>query len=160
VPAERQLWLPFEDLVKEPRELSERMCTFLGLAFDEGMLKPHEGDGRMTDGTREGAKMQGDPRFHEHKGINAQVADQWKQEFSESMLAGMTRELAQRLGYDVASARPESPAEVRTAQAAPILRRRSSRSVPERVSGGIDQLAGADVDALLRGMLAGRKKNG
>ena len=114
----------------------------------------------MTDATREGAKMQGDPRFHEHRGINAAVADQWKAEFSEEMLAGFTRRLAAELGYEMtpeAEPVPAPPVAPAVPALQPMLRRRGARPGP---GSAVDQMAGADVDALLGQMLAERKRGG
>ena len=97
VPAERQHRLHFEDLVKAPREAMEGLCAFLGLELEEAMLAPYEGR-RMTDGLHAGTRMMGDPKFHQHQGIDAAVADRWREGGGD--LGDVTRELAEVLGYD------------------------------------------------------------
>jgi hypothetical protein len=40
--ASRYVEIRYEELVRHPRPALERVCQYLGLAFEEGMLKPHE----------------------------------------------------------------------------------------------------------------------
>ncbi len=96
VPAERQLRLRFEDLVEAPRVAMEAICHFLGLGFEPAMLDPYEGR-RMTDGLAAESRMMGDPKFHQHRGIEAAVADRWRA--ATGTLSAPTRELAATLGY-------------------------------------------------------------
>ncbi|HEV2852358.1 MAG TPA: non-ribosomal peptide synthase/polyketide synthase [Thermoanaerobaculia bacterium] len=102
VPAERQNRLLFEDLVKSPAESMTALCRFLGLDFEPAMLDPYEGR-RMTDGLHAGTRMMGDPKFHQHQGIDASVADRWRS--AGGVLRRETRELAAALGYPA----PEAP---------------------------------------------------
>ena len=97
VPAERQHRLLFEDLVKEPRAAMEGLSRFLGIDFTPAMLDPYEGR-RMTDGLHAGTRMMGDPKFHQHRGIDASVADRWKEE--QGSLTEESRALAAALGYE------------------------------------------------------------
>ncbi|HEX6863855.1 MAG TPA: condensation domain-containing protein, partial [Thermoanaerobaculia bacterium] len=96
VPAERQHRLHFEDLVKDPRGSMESLSRFLGLEMEEGMLQPYQGQ-RMTDGLHAGTRMMGDPKFHEHRGIDASVADRWQT--AGGSLAPESWYLAEELGY-------------------------------------------------------------
>ncbi|HZF08613.1 MAG TPA: amino acid adenylation domain-containing protein [Thermoanaerobaculia bacterium] len=98
VPASRQHTLRFEDLVRDPRRAMEELCRFLGLAFDPAMLSPYEGE-RMTDGIRRVGRMMGDPKFHQHRRIEAGVAERWQGVSETSRLRGATWRLAERLGY-------------------------------------------------------------
>ncbi|MFL6198800.1 MAG: amino acid adenylation domain-containing protein, partial [Thermoanaerobaculia bacterium] len=96
VPAERQHRLHFEELVKDPRGSMESLSRFLGLEMDEGMLQPYQGQ-RMTDGLHAGTRMMGDPKFHEHRGIDASVADRWQT--AGGSLSPESWSLAEELGY-------------------------------------------------------------
>jgi amino acid adenylation domain-containing protein len=103
VPAERQHRLLFEDLVRDPLGAMEGMSRFLGLDFEPAMLDPYEGR-RMTDGLHAGTRMMGDPKFHQHRGIDAAVADRWRE--SVGALTPESRELAARLGYELPAPPP------------------------------------------------------
>ncbi len=98
VPAGRQHRLLFEDLVKSPGPAMESLSRFLGLEFEPAMLDPYQGE-RMTDGLHAGTRMMGDPKFHEHRGIDASVADRWRESAGAGRLRPETRELAADLGY-------------------------------------------------------------
>ncbi|HVG11019.1 MAG TPA: amino acid adenylation domain-containing protein [Thermoanaerobaculia bacterium] len=96
VPAERRHRLLFEDLVKDPRGSMESLSRFLDLEMEESMLQPYQGQ-RMTDGLHAGTRMMGDPKFHEHQGIDASVADRWQT--AGGSLAPESWQLAAELGY-------------------------------------------------------------
>jgi amino acid adenylation domain-containing protein len=100
VPAERQVQLRFEEMLKDPEREMRRVCRFLGVPFHPGMLDPYaDTSRRMTDGIHQLSKMVGDVKFHEHKGIEAQTADSWRREVEEDFLGEVTWELAAQLGY-------------------------------------------------------------
>jgi thioesterase domain-containing protein len=107
VPPRRQLALSFEDLVRDPEAAMRRVCDFLGLAFDPAMLDPYappggagdSGGGRMTDGIHALSKMLGDVKFHEHRKVDAAVAESWKREVQEDFLGEPTWRIAEILGY-------------------------------------------------------------
>jgi thioesterase domain-containing protein len=106
VPAERQARVRFEDLVRDPEPEMRRVCAFLGVDFHPAMLDPYEAGGRrMTDGVHALSKMLGDVKFHEHKGIDAEVADSWRGELGEDFLGEPTWRTAEALGYP----RPSPP---------------------------------------------------
>jgi len=101
VPAARQLQIKFEDLVKKPQDAMEETCQFLGLSFHPDMLRPYADNKlRMTDGPEGVLRMLGDLKFHSHKNIDASVADRWEKEKSAPILANMTWEMAEHLGYE------------------------------------------------------------
>ncbi len=100
VPAERQYRLRFESLVGEPREELTRLSAFLGLDFDPAMLDPYaDGARKMTDGIHALSKMVGDVKFHQHRQVDARVAESWRQDYPEESLGEPTREMAAALGY-------------------------------------------------------------
>lgn len=101
VPAERQFQLRFEDMVGQPETAMSGLCANLGLPFSPEMLTP-QGDKkqRMTDGIHDVSRMIGDPKFHQHKKIDANVAEQWKSAYDLDFLSDETFQLARRLGYE------------------------------------------------------------
>ncbi len=102
IPSERQHFVRFEALVSQPRQVLEGVCEFLGLEFHEGMMQPYENKStRMTDAIHPLSKMLGDVKFHEHKRINPEVAESWKETGADDELGAMTRELAKTLGYKI-----------------------------------------------------------
>ena len=101
LPADRQLRIGFEDLVRDPRAELEQVCAVLGIEFDPEMLNPYdEPDRRMTDGIHRLSSGLTDPRFQQHTRIEAEVADQWRSEMSADSLGDPARRLARSLGYE------------------------------------------------------------
>jgi acyl carrier protein len=100
IPDNRKFTIKFEDLVDNPETTIKNQCQFLGLEFEPEMLniynKKHQ---RMTDGVRGGAEMSGDLKFHLHRDIESDVANNWKQEQITDYLANRTWEVANALGY-------------------------------------------------------------
>ncbi|OQY27011.1 MAG: hypothetical protein B6244_11790 [Candidatus Cloacimonetes bacterium 4572_55] len=98
VPESRQYRVRFEDLVKQPKRILEGLCDFLSVPFHKEMLEPYkEKYQRMTD-TLAGSRI-GDPYFHEHKTIDAHVAESWKKDFTPSLLSEYSLAVASKLGY-------------------------------------------------------------
>jgi hypothetical protein len=70
----RFLVIRYEDLVKNPRGIMEKVCGFAGIDFDEKILEP----------TRAGGRWEGNSAFHEtFKGISSASLDVWKDRLSE-----------------------------------------------------------------------------
>ncbi len=100
IPDERQYRLRFEDLLTDPEVHLKRLCSFLGIDFQQDMLKPYEGR-KMTDGVSAHSQMVGDFKFYLHKDINRSVADRWKTYHKVDFLSDMAWELAASLEYPV-----------------------------------------------------------
>ena len=110
VPAERQLQVHFEQLVSDPEPVLRGICEFLGLEYVSEMARPYQDSSqRMTDGIHPLSKMLGDVKFHEHKQVDAAIADRWRQEIEAGdLLADETWTIAKALGYQpIEVARPE-----------------------------------------------------
>jgi hypothetical protein len=139
VPAERQFRLQYETLVQEPPASAEALSGFLGLEFDEGMLRPYEErQKRMTDGIYRvsESRMIGDVKFHGYSQIETKAADRWKDEIGEDFLSEMTWDLAEEVGYE----RPSVAGEMNAETAEDLL-------------GRLDELSDDEVAALLGRML-------
>ncbi|HEV8581882.1 MAG TPA: non-ribosomal peptide synthase/polyketide synthase [Thermoanaerobaculia bacterium] len=107
IPRERQCTVRFEDLLRESEAELRRLCAFLGLEYHPVMAEPYRKTRqRMTDGLHAESRMLGDVKFHQHAGVDASVAERWREEYSEESLGGPTRELAARLGYAIAPPEP------------------------------------------------------
>ena len=106
VPLARQHQLKFEDLVSRPRESLEQLCNFLGVELHADMLQPYKDAAqRMTDGIHAESRMLGDVKFHSYKGIDASVAEKWKEHTHRNNLAEDTQAVAALLGYENEAAR-------------------------------------------------------
>ncbi|HEU5319452.1 MAG TPA: alpha/beta fold hydrolase, partial [Methylomirabilota bacterium] len=106
----RALAVRLEELVRHPRPQVERLCSFLGVPFEDGMLEPYtEGERKMTDGVHALSRMLGDVKFHTHKSVDPAVAGRWKEVYREDFLGEETAGLARRLGYEERSRRRFSP---------------------------------------------------
>jgi amino acid adenylation domain-containing protein len=100
VPAHRKMQLRFEELLENPREKMEAICRFLKLDFHPDMLQPYKDkQQRMTDGIHKDSMMMGDPKFHQHKRIESNVADQWKKRYKNDFLGSEAVRMAKNYGY-------------------------------------------------------------
>ncbi|MEB3279245.1 MAG: amino acid adenylation domain-containing protein [Lyngbya sp.] len=100
VPPERQYQIKFEELVSQTRTTVEGICQFLGVEFHPDMLHPYkEKKQRMTDGIYAESRMIGDVKFYEHRNINSNTIDSWKQYYTTDFLGDITWRLAESLGY-------------------------------------------------------------
>lgn len=101
VPANRQHRIHFENLVTSPQETMEKLCLSLGLEFHPDLVQPYKNkEKKMIDGIYPASTPMGDKRFHEHQGINPEVADKGRASASELLLGDITWELAETLGYE------------------------------------------------------------
>jgi amino acid adenylation domain-containing protein len=101
VPAERQHRLRFEDLVRDPEGELRRLCAALGLDYHPDMADPYqEKRARMTDGLHEQGRMLGDVKFHEHRGVDVEAAERWRQVYTADFLGEPTWETAAGFGYE------------------------------------------------------------
>ncbi len=98
VPAERQMRIQFEKVLKEPAASIQEVCHFLGIEYDPGMLEPYKGK-RMTDGLTPKSQMVGDFKFYLHKKINTKSVDRWKNFHSDDFLSDKSWKIAESLGY-------------------------------------------------------------
>ena len=101
VPENRQFRLTFENLTHQPQEMMEAMCRVLDLEYHPDLLQPYKDmQKKMTDGIYPASTPMDDTRFHEHRGINPQVAERWRQVRTDNFLGDITWQVAISLGYD------------------------------------------------------------
>lgn len=143
VPAQRQHQLKFEELVAQPQTTLAQLCQFLQIDFHDGLLAPYQdAEQRMTDGIYQTGRMIGDPKFHQHTGIRAEVATQWRDAYRADFLSPPTWALAEAFGY---TERAQTPA-----HSAPSLAAfRKATPDPRTLLKQIDQLSEAEIDAAL-----------
>ncbi|MCU0288046.1 MAG: sulfotransferase [Acidobacteria bacterium] len=136
VPGERQFTITFEQLVQQPEAISTRMCDFLGLKFDPGMISPYEEKKkRMTDGIYKEGMMVGDMKFHEHKEISADTAETWSKHYQVDFLSDATWMIAEHYGY-------------RRIETGNKLRHINKD--PRQLLKQLDQLSDTEIDSLIR----------
>src|SRR5262249_685356 len=100
VPAERQHWVRFEELVAAPERVLQGICSFLGLDYDPAMADPYrDPGGRMADGLHAESRMVGDVKFQQHGRIAPEAAERSREGLDESSLGEPTWRLAASLGY-------------------------------------------------------------
>ena len=97
---DRLLLVQYEELVTQPRQVMERICQFLGIPFHEAILQPYQGE-RMTDGVYKTSMSLGDPNFLNHRTIDAQLGEAWRDIKLPSLLGTMAQQVARQLGYEL-----------------------------------------------------------
>ncbi len=90
----------YEELVRNPEPVLARCCEFLGVPFNEAVLKPYEG-ARMTQGIHAVSAPIDDPNFLNHDRIDARLGETWKEIDLGHRLNSSTREIARELGYEL-----------------------------------------------------------
>lgn len=102
VPAERQLQIRYEDLVKTAERTMQQVCEFLNIPFVSAMLNPYQNKAqRMLDGIQTPLERSGDLKFHLHGSIEASRADHWRQFHHEDFLGDDAIQMARSFGYEV-----------------------------------------------------------
>ena len=101
----RQYVVCYEELVRQPNQVGQRLCEFLGLPMHEAILSPYEGE-RMTDGIHSHSLSIGDPNFLNHNKIDPAKGEVWKQIKLPRRLGQPACQLATRLGYELPVERP------------------------------------------------------
>ncbi|MES1241756.1 MAG: amino acid adenylation domain-containing protein [Acidobacteriota bacterium] len=101
IPKERQHWVRYEDLVRDPEGELRRLCASIGLDYHADMADPYkEKQSRMTDGIYAEGRMLGDVKFHQHRGVEAEAAERWRGLAAEYTLGDVTWQTALALGYE------------------------------------------------------------
>ncbi|MBF2020969.1 MAG: alpha/beta fold hydrolase, partial [Hydrococcus sp. C42_A2020_068] len=90
----------YEDLVKEPAKVTEKLCEFLEIPFESSLLNPYEGQ-RMIDGVYNKSMSVGDPNFLKRNQIDPTLADAWRDIKLPHKLGETTRHIALSLDYEL-----------------------------------------------------------
>ncbi len=90
VPAEQQCTLYFEDLVRAPEAELARFCVASGLGREAAV-------GRLAAAPEMNPHL-GDPNFHQHRQVDAEMADDWAARFSEAWLRPDTLTVMTEIG--------------------------------------------------------------
>ncbi|NOZ56703.1 MAG: hypothetical protein GXO73_07950 [Calditrichaeota bacterium] len=101
VPDDRQLRVSYEDLVQQPEQEMRRIAEFLGVPFEDAMVNPYDGDGRMTQGLNRAGQMVGDFKFYLHRRIDPASATRWKKFHCRDFLSPLAKNVAAELGYEL-----------------------------------------------------------
>ena len=101
LPSDRFYQVQYENLVKEPEKVMSALSDFIGVPFDENVLQPYQ-EKRMADGIHKNSLPIGDPNFHTHNKIDAELADAWKNIQLPGLLSRETRKLAGKFNYELA----------------------------------------------------------
>ncbi|PHS73643.1 MAG: hypothetical protein COB22_00080 [Cycloclasticus sp.] len=100
IPNKRKYHLRYEDTVHSPQQEMIKLCEFLDIEFNSGMLSPQDKQSsKMTDGLYEQSRMIGDMKFHLHSGISTNSSDLWKSAYQNDFLCDETWQLAHQFGY-------------------------------------------------------------
>lgn len=90
VPAEQQCTLYFEDLVRAPERELERFCAAVGLEREAAV-------GRLSAAPEMNPHL-GDPNFHQHRQVDAEMAEDWTGRYREDWLRPETLALMAEIG--------------------------------------------------------------
>ncbi|NER47858.1 MAG: alpha/beta fold hydrolase [Symploca sp. SIO1A3] len=90
----------YEELVKNPAQVMESLCEFIGIPFKEELLQPYEGN-RMTDGVHSNSAPINDPNFLKHNSIDPSLGETWKTIQLPHQLGESTQRLATQLKYEL-----------------------------------------------------------
>jgi len=90
VPAEQQCTLYFEDLVRAPEAELARFCAAVGLEREAAV-------GRLSAAPEMNPHL-GDPNFHQHRQVDAEMAEDWSARFSEAWLRPETVAVMTEIG--------------------------------------------------------------
>jgi amino acid adenylation domain-containing protein len=135
VPAGRRHTVVFEELLREPERVLREVCAFLGVPYHPAMADPYDRrPERMTDGLHAESRMLGDVKFHQHGQVEREVAGRWRESLREESLGGPARDLAARLGYELAPAAPPLDAAAGQGGWRPIARVETAPGEPLPVS--------------------------
>nr|WP_322785848.1 hybrid fatty acyl-AMP ligase/type I polyketide synthase [Stanieria cyanosphaera] len=98
--SDRYFLVHYEELVAQPEKVMREVCDFLAIPFDPGVLNPYQGE-RMTDGVNNAGMSVGDPNFLNHKQIDANLANAWREIRLPIVLDTLTQTIARQLNYEL-----------------------------------------------------------
>lgn len=100
IPMRRQMHLTFEQLTASPETSMKKVCHFLNIDYHPSMINPYDdNDQRMTKSVNNQGIMIGDRKFYQHKNIDPNIANTWKETYTKDFLRDDTLEIASLFGY-------------------------------------------------------------
>ncbi len=103
----RQCRVVYEDLARDPAGVLGRLCEFLGIPFEDALLRPYD-SGRMTNGLFDASIPAGDPNFQKHDRIDPRLGEVWRTIQLPRLLSASSRDVSARLGYELPRERAKS----------------------------------------------------
>lgn len=101
IPQHRQYMIRYEELVTRPHLVMQEMCARLGIAFDDGLLRPYDNlDRKMTDGLKPDSTPMGDTHLFQYQSISPRAAARWRGVEQDNFLSDPTWQIAELFGYD------------------------------------------------------------
>ena len=89
----RQHRVLYEELVSDPSGVLQGICDFLGLPFDEAVLRPYDGDRMPGIGDQN--------TFRVYDRVDPSPATAWKKRPPPQRLEEVTRRLCREFGYEI-----------------------------------------------------------
>jgi hypothetical protein len=89
----RQHRVLYEELVSDPSGVLQGICDFLGLPFDEAVLRPYDGDRMPGVGDQN--------TFRVYDRVDPSLATAWKKRPPPQRLGEVTRQLCREFGYEI-----------------------------------------------------------
>ena len=93
----RQTFLRYEDLLADPEGQMHRLCHFLGVDYQDALVRPYDGQ-RMTE--RLSGLVSGDKMFYKKSSIDISALEGARRLPEDSAITEETRQLAESFGYD------------------------------------------------------------
>jgi 3-oxoacyl-(acyl-carrier-protein) synthase/aryl carrier-like protein len=102
LPAEKYHLVFYEDLVNDPYNTTKKICSFLNIEFEEGMLNPYNEE-NLINGLTKNSLSVGDPNFLKHNSLESDLAYAWMKDFERfPELSASGKKLSAAVGYDIA----------------------------------------------------------
>ncbi|MDX9972355.1 MAG: beta-ketoacyl synthase N-terminal-like domain-containing protein [FCB group bacterium] len=101
IPEDRQVFVRYEDMVREPEQAMRSVCAMLGIQYDGAMLHPYE-HGKMIEAMSvKGVGSVGDQNFLTHTTIDPTLGEKWRSIKLPNPLQPETCGLAAHYGYEL-----------------------------------------------------------
>ncbi len=93
IPANRNMRVQYDDLVRDPQMVMQRVADFIGVDYEESMIDPYSGD-RLMAGT-------GDPNITSRNKVDPLLVDSWREKLGYYVFENETLDIASQLGIDI-----------------------------------------------------------
>jgi hypothetical protein len=95
IPRERWMQVRYEDLIPDPEGVMRKVADFLGLDYRDAMADPYKGKVNREFDTL------GDPGLRWRKALDPSLVDSWKKRLPPLEFGKITKQLIEKLGYEV-----------------------------------------------------------